>query len=138
MSCCQCERNISKIINFCFIIAHEICDNELIKSFMNLKSSMFYFKFVNMFLSQSFFDQTEKFAHYQYYYTIFIDDRVWCIIENNKKIIRKIVFFTIVNDIYYIMSLNMFRAIIASIDWKTIALFSIKIFHSSMITIDAL
>ena len=66
--CCQCKRDISKIINFCFTIAHEICDNKLIKSFINLKLSMFYLKFVNMFLSQLFIDQIEKFAHYQYYW----------------------------------------------------------------------
>ena len=88
-SCCQCERDISKIINFCLTIAHETCDNELIKSFMNLKSSMFYFRFVNMFLSQSFIDQIEKFAHYQYYYTIFIDDHVWCTVESKNEITRK-------------------------------------------------
>ena len=33
LSSCQCERDISKIINFCFIwIAHEICDNERIQT----------------------------------------------------------------------------------------------------------
>ena len=40
-SVCQCERDISKVTNFCLTIAHEICDNELIKSSMSLKSSMF-------------------------------------------------------------------------------------------------
>ena len=74
---CQCERDMSKVINFCFTIAHEICDNELIKSFMSLKSTMFQ--------------------------------------------ICEYVFVTI----------------IASINWKTIALFNIKFFHSSMITFDA-
>ena len=40
--------------------------------------------------AQSLIDQIREFAHYQ---IIFIDDHVWCTIENSKKITRKTVFF---------------------------------------------
>ena len=62
-----------------------------------------------MFLLQSFFDQTEKFAYYQYYYIIFIDDHVWCIIENKNEIIRKINFSL----------LKVFRKIYNFFIWKS-------------------
>ena len=136
--CCQCECDISKVINFCFTwIAHEICDNRLIKHLylkvvfnvhftldswicfccnhfsIRLKNSRI-INIIILYLSTITFDA-----------------------QSRKKIIRKIVFFIIVDDIYYIMFLNMFRTVIASINWKTVALFNIRIFHSSMITIDA-
>ena len=70
---------ISKIINFRFTIAHEIYDNERINSTkmsMILSSCLFYFKFVNMFLLQSFLDQIEKFVHYQYYYLLAMNESI--------------------------------------------------------------
>ena len=63
---------ISEIINFCFTIAHETCDNERIKSFisMSLKTVVNVYFISNFWYAsaQSFIDQTREFAHYQYYY----------------------------------------------------------------------
>ena len=39
--------------------------------------------------AQSFFDQIREFAHYQYYYTILIDDHVWCTIESRTRSSRE-------------------------------------------------
>ena len=85
---------ISEIANFCFTIAHGTCSNERIKSFMyefeSRRQCLFLFQVREYASAQSLIDQTREFAHYQ---IIFIDDYVWCTIENNKKIIRKTVFF---------------------------------------------
>ena len=63
---------ISEITNFCFTIAHEICDNKRIKSFINMNLKVVvnvYFISDSWYASvQSFIDQTREFAHYQYYY----------------------------------------------------------------------
>ena len=87
ISSCQCERDISKIINFCFIwIAHEICDNERIQTSKIVVIVYFISNFWIYFCSVILWIKLENSRIINI--IIFFDDHVWCTIENNNEIIR--------------------------------------------------
>ena len=84
---CQCERDISKVTNFCFTwIAHETCDNERIQTSKIVVIAYFTSNFWICFCSITLWIRFENSRIISI--IIFFDDHVWCTIESKNEIIR--------------------------------------------------
>ena len=82
---------ISEVINFCFTIAHETCDNKLLNRLWvwSRHQCLLYIKFLKMFLLNHSLIRFENSRIINI--IIFIDDHVWCIRKQKRNYFEKLV-----------------------------------------------